>query len=486
MSMPTSQSRVLQALDALKRFDRRGGAAFLADELRHGPKTGVVWRGVSRLATQIGESEMALEAAARFARTEPVSIERLLHYWGELAAHGRPDSALAEIACLPPALREHPNVLHLLGALAGEAGDFSRAEEFYRQALAKANAPQTWFALAMIKTFTANDPDLSAMARLRHSIAGYDAATQARFLYGLAKAWDDCGDQELAFALYEEGAALRRAEMRFDGKALARFADGLIRDFDRQALTRFAPSQLRTSRALFVNGLPRSGTTLVEQIIASHSSVVGGAELNLVRAALIPTGDYTLAGAKAYQSRMGSDPDPWGELGRDYHRMLDMRFGASGLVVDKTLSQSHFMGLLLHMLPGAKVIWLRRNPADTALSCFRSFFTAAIPWSWSLADIGTYFRIEDRLYAHWAALFPDRILTVPYEGLAQAPEEWIARILGHLDLADEPRVHEFHKTKRNVRTASVQQVRAPISSSRVGSAARYGSLMDDFHAAYGA
>lgn len=487
MTITSSPSRILEAVDALKRFDRIRGASLLREELREGPPTGLRWRSVAMLAAQIGEIDIALEASSRFALTEPVTLERLLEYWGALAEHGRADQALAEVARLPIAVREHPAVLHFLAAMTGEAGDFTRAEDLYRRALAKSDGgtPQTWFALAMIKTFSSDDPDLAAMEQIRADVSRGDPAVHARFLYGLAKAWDDCGEKERAFSLYAQGAALRRSEARFDPAALARFADGLIRDFTVDGIARLTPSEEPASRALFVNGLPRSGTTLVEQILASHSAVGGGAELNLVRAAMIPAGDYSFAGALDYQRRERGKIDPWGDLARDYHRMLNMRFGDCGLVVDKTLSQSHFMGLMLHALPGAKLVWLRREPADAALSCYRSFFSASIPWSWSLADIGAYFRIEDRLYKHWSELFLDRILTVPYEALTREPAPWIARILNHFSLDDEPAVHDFHRTKRNVRTASVQQVRAPISTARIGAAQAYGHLMDEFHEAYG-
>jgi hypothetical protein len=142
------------------------------------------------------------------------------------------------------------------------------------------------------------------------------------------------------------------------------------------------------------------------------------------------------------------------------------------------------MGLLLHTLPDAKVIWLRRNPEDAALSCFRSYFTSQLAWTWSLADIGRFFRIEDPLHAHWVENFPERILTVPYEELVRDPAEWIPRILDYAGLAMEPQVLDFHRTRRSVRTASVQQVRNPISTARIGAAEAYGWHMGPFREAY--
>src|SRR5690606_10482255 len=186
--------------------------------------------------------------------------------------------------------------------------------------------------------------------------------------------------------------------------------------FTPKTLEQLKPSQDRRP-ALFVNGLPRSGTTLVDQILVSHSAVADGGEVNLLRASLIPTGDSSMAGALRYQQRMAGSADPWGALAASYFRMLEMRFRTRALVVDKTLGHSHFMGLLAHMLPGARVVWMRRDPEDTALSCFRTFFSSGLPWSWSLEDIARFFRIEDKLHAHWSALFPEQILTVDYQAL---------------------------------------------------------------------
>ena len=484
MATQPTQSRILEAIDSLKACDRQRAVLLLEEELRHGALAGERWKSVARLAGQIGEIEIAIEASRRYSRTEPVNLERMLQYWGELAQYDRTGEARAEASRLPELAQRHPSVLHFLGTLAGQEGDFAKAEELYREAIAQSPyVPQTWFALSMIKTFAPGDPDLGEMERLWPAIErATEPAIRARFLYGLAKARHDCGDYDRAFTLYSEGAALRRAEERWDAAALDRHADGLIRDFTAAAMRQLVPSGAEKP-ALFVNGLPRSGTTLVEQILVSHSKVANGGEVNLLRAALIPTGDHSLNGALSYQRR-SSGGDPWGALAADYFRMLEMRFRTTQLVIDKTLGQSHFMGLLLHMLPEARVIWMRRNPEDVALSCFRNFFTSQIPWSWSLEDIGRFLRIEDRLFAHWTEQFPERILVVPYEQMVRKPDAWIDRILAHSGLPLETQVHAFQKTKRSVKTASVSQVRQPISTSRIGLSQAYDRQLAPFRAIY--
>jgi tetratricopeptide (TPR) repeat protein len=484
MAAPAQQSYVLDAVEALKQLDKARAVSLLQKDLRHGPPTGDRWRSVSRLAAQIGEIDIAIEAARRFSRTEPVTLDRILQYCSELSQYGQTEEAREALNQLPVHLRAVPAVLHFQGTLAGEVGDFAEAERLFRVALARDGSEgQTWFALAMIKTFAIDDPDLASMEKLRPAMARAHPSVRARFLYGLAKALDDCGDQQRAFATYAEGAALRRADAPWDGPAVEKFVNDLIRDFTPEKMEKLLPSA-DDRRALFVNGLPRSGTTLVEQILVSHSQVAEGGEINLLRAALIPTGDYSMQGALNYQQRLSVLADPWGALAADYRRMLEMRFRTSGLVVDKTLGQSHFMGLLLHMLPQAQVIWMRRNPEDTALSCFRTFFTSKLAWSWSLQDIGHFFRLEDRLFKHWSTMFPDRILTVPYEDLAADPGKWVPRIAAHCKLEMEPTMLAPHQTKRGVRTASVQQVRRPINTARIGLSSRYSSQLEAFRAAY--
>src|SRR5690606_3151995 len=156
---PPPQSRILKAIELLKAFDRRSAVALLAEELAAGQPSGDRWRSVNMLAAKIGEIDMALEAARRYAATTPTTLERLLYYWGELSTYGRNREALRLANALPESARAHPAVLHFLGTLAGQEGDFERAMALYRRAIAATpNLPQTWFALAMIETFSPGDP----------------------------------------------------------------------------------------------------------------------------------------------------------------------------------------------------------------------------------------------------------------------------------------------------------------------------------------
>jgi tetratricopeptide (TPR) repeat protein len=481
--MNSPPPRLTQVREAFRRFDRRRVAALVAEEIREGPPSGIHWGNVEAVANQVGEIEYALEAARRFSLTEPRSLERALHYCSMLAVRGRLDAARDELDRLPAAVQQHPAVLNLHQSLAARMGEFERAAELARRMIELAPLNGHYrLALSSIHRFSPGDPDLARLEVLAPKLGGTPPDSQAAFLYALGKARHDCGDHDGAFAAYREGAAKMRTP--FDAAAMERHARDVMRDFTPQNLARLAPSGCDSKRPIFVTGLPRSGTTLVEQILASHSAVADGEEVNLFCCALIPAGDFSLRGGLEYQQRTDS-ADPWGDVGRDYLAMLGQRFGHEGRIVDKTLNHSRFLGFILHALPKAKVIWLRRNAEDTAISCFRSFFgTGTIPWCWSLGDIARHFRLEDELYAHWTAIFPDRIFTVPYEELVADPAPWIAKILAHAGLDPEEATLTPHLRKRAVQTVSVAQVREPISTSSVGAAARYHAHLQPFRDAY--
>ena len=420
MNEPTKPFFV-QALDALKLGDRQRAAALITQQIRFGNTSARNLPSVAQLAEHIGELELAIEAT-RLTVT-PGSLDSLIEYWGTLASYGREAEALAEVERQPDAIRDHPSVLHFRGSVANQLGRFDEAQALFRRALAKApGAMATWFALAMVKTFAAGDPEIVAMERLEGQPGGAPEM-RASLHYALGKAAEDCGEPDRAFAWYAKGAALQRQQRPFDVAQYRAAADKVIAEFTADNIARLRPSRLESQRSLFVTGLPRSGTTLTEQILLGHSMVTDGAELNLFRAALIPLLGSGIADALGYERRADT-ADPWGDIGRDYGRLVDQRFPSPGLVVDKSLGHSLMIGLLLHAMPDARIAWLRRTPDDIALSCFRTYFSSGLPWTWSLTEIADYMKAEDRLFEHWRSVFGERILAVRYEELVREPAAW--------------------------------------------------------------
>jgi tetratricopeptide (TPR) repeat protein len=476
-----AQPFFLQALDKLKGGDRRAAAELIERELGEGNTSARNLASVAQLAVHIGEIELAIDAMRR--SVVPGSIDTLLAYWAMLANHGRSEEALDDIRRQSAALRDHPAVLHFRAMAATQFGSFDEAQDLLRRALSKApTAMQSWFALAMIKTFTSGDPDIDAMERLERQ-AGAPTEPRAALCYALGKAAEDCGDIDRAFGFYTRGAALRRQQGGFDAERFHRAVDEAIRDFTPDRLAQLKPSAFQGLRSLFVTGLPRSGTTLTEQILRGHSAVVDGAEVNLFSPALISMRGQGMDAALAYQQQFAGD-DPWGEIGRDYARLIDIQFPSAGLVVDKSLGQSLLTGLMLHALPEARIAWLRRLPDDVALSCFRTYFSMGLPWTWSLIDIAERIRAEDRLFDHWRAAYPERILVVPYEELVASPGPWADRLQRHFGLPVEPGLEKISRDGRAVRTASVGQVRETISTDRIGRAAAFERHLKPFRDLY--
>jgi tetratricopeptide (TPR) repeat protein len=473
------------ALAAFEARDRDAAVERLTQLERAAAPIGGNWEPAARLAVTLGEVGLALTAARRRLELQPDDPAQQLAYGAILAQCGRIEAAMEAVSGFLPRAVADPQLRYFIGVCAAQLGREPQAERALRAALSLGPFPElaaaAWLNIADLKTFTAGDPDVAAMEQLRARFA----APASNLLYALGKAYDDAGDVATAFARYEAGAGAVRAARPFDAAASSAFVDEVIAGFSTDSLARLPASGLESERPIFVLGLPRSGTTLVEQILASHSAVAGGAELNLFRAATMGLDGYGPRQVAAFAARPGA-ADGWRRFGETYLHLLDERFGAEGRVVDKTLNHSRFLGLIHHVLPRARFIWLRRDAADTALSCFRSHFAEGLNWSWSFADIGRHFADEGRLYAHWTAQFPEAILTVPYEALVAEPDAWIGRILEHCGLPFEPGVRDFHLTQRAITTTSTRQVREPIYNRAVGGWRRYAEPMRPFFEIYGA
>jgi hypothetical protein len=235
-----------------------------------------------------------------------------------------------------------------------------------------------------------------------------------------------------------------------------------------------------TGRAIFVTGLPRSGTTLVQQILTSHSTVDAGGEIGRLGLLAGEVGGSSYRALERYLSRSGVA----GTAQRLWGHLLVERFRTPGRVVDKSLDSSRFLGLAAALLPEAPLVWLTRDPLDRAWSCFRTYFVAGLPWSFDLADMAFHFRLEDALLRRWQEILGDRLLVVPMEALTSEPEPWIRRLLAHCRLAEEPQVFAPHERGGTVTTSSVMQVRRPINRDAIGSAKPYRQFLEPFIEAY--
>lgn len=476
-------ARIERALSAFRARDRDGAAAVLAELVADNPPLGSTWGPVSRLALALGEISLARTAAGRLAELDRRDLSARLNHGAILVQNGRGRAARDLAQALVADHPGHAAAWHFLGSCRAVLGEGEAAVADFRRAIACSPDPfaaaPSWLAIAEARTFSDDqDADLKAMTTLldRWPRGSGSPETRAALLYAIAKANDDLGGTDAAFAAYAEGARLVAGARPDDQAEAEAFVDAVIKGFSADAMSRL-PTGVDSTRPIFVLGLPRSGTTLVEQILVSHSQVADGAEVNLFRTAAIPIGGFSPAAVHAFAA---ARPDGFAAIGRAYLHMLEDRFGPDGRVIDKTLNHSRYLGLIHRVLPQARFIWLRREPGAVAWSAFRTWFAQGVNWSWSLDRIGRYFQGEDRLHAHWTRVMGDAILTVPYEALVNDPGPWIGRILDHVGLAQESGLADFHTTDRAVTTASFAQVRLPIYTSSTDAWRRYERHMEPF------
>ncbi len=471
----------------LQRGDFAGAMTAVRQILGANPDLGETWANVVWLAEQVGDHEAALQAARPFFLLDPLNPVAAFKIADLMAETGRTDQALIVAETFAEQRPGDPAPQYYVGLFNARFGDTDAAIDRFRKALSfKPDLTPAWEQIAALKTFTAAaDPDLAAIETLNTRLASASAEVRAPLLYALGKAYEDLGDADRAFASVAEGARLLGAERPWDGRAFQARVDDILRGFDRAFMDHQFASAVQSDRPLFVVGAPRSGTTLVEQILASVPGVRAGAS-NLFRLATLPLGDHRPARIEAYTAAAAAagQSDIWTGFGANYLAFMDERFGFEGRMVDRTPNQILFLGSVHLALPKAPMVWVKRAAHDVAWSVFRTRFQRGQDWSWSLADIGRYLAVADRLHAHWHGLLGDALRTVDYETLVGAPDAQISALLSSLDLEDAPEAHDFHLTDRAIDSAAMVQVRKPMSAERIGAWRAHEARMAPFTRAY--
>ncbi|HEX8414332.1 MAG TPA: sulfotransferase [Sphingomicrobium sp.] len=473
---------------ALKRGEPLIAVAIARQMLAANALLGDQWRAIGQFAIHVGEWTLALGAMRKLLAASPHDLDRLLAVAETMASAGRPTDAITLCRPYTARFQMDARLFHLLGTLSLELGDTEHGlADLYRAVAIWPHSGMSWLAIAGATDYRADD---NAFGRLRAAAPAVSSATpaaNAAYCYALGKAQGDRGERDAAFASFAVGARLIRPERPYERSADLAEANALRDRFTRDWLHAAAARNLPAAvdPPILVSGVPRSGTTLVEQILTSHSRVSDGGELNLlgIAAETIIGG----AGFEAFGKRLalaGGPEAAWAPLRQRYRYLLSERVGSPGRAVDKSLNTSRLAHVARLALPDSPVIWMRRDPADTAWSCYRTFFAQGLGWSFDLGDLGFHLAVEDLLFAHWKDVFGDQMLVVDYADLVTQPDTWMPRILAHCGLAPEPQVANFHQSERAVRTASVAQVRQPIYSHAVGLAGPQASHLAAFEQSY--
>jgi hypothetical protein len=284
---------------------------------------------------------------------------------------------------------------------------------------------------------------------------------ESELRFAIAKYYDDVEDFKGAFENYKRANDLLKSIAEpYDREAYKGFVDSMIRTYSREVVAHVNGGASESMKPVFVVGMPRSGTSLTEQIIASHPSAKGAGELQFWADAVHEHEALIKAGPLDESTRK--------KLAEGYLRVLEAKSGDALRIVDKAPVNSDYLGVIHSVFPNARIIYMQRDPIDTCLSCYFQKFVLSLNFTMDLSDLADYYREHRRLMAHWRAVLPPgTLLDLPYEELVADQEGWTRKILDFLGLEWDARVLNFHETKRNVATASFWQVRQKMFKNSV-------------------
>lgn len=353
-------------------------------------------------------------------------------------------------------------------------------------AAARPDFGDAYWSLANLKTYRFDEEQTAQMVA-HEADEGLTDVDRYHLCFAIGKAYEDKGEYEQSFRYYARGNALKRKECRYDADALERTLRRQIEVCTREFLASRQPCGSDRGDPIFIVGLPRAGSTLIEQILASHSQVEGTSELSE-----IPRLVLRLSGREQHAPE-SSYPAILRKLTREQLRNLGDGYIADTQIyrhgkphfIDKMPNNFRHLGLIQLILPNAKIIDVRREPMACCFSNFKQLFAAGQEFTYSLEDIGRYYRSYLELMEHWDHAMPGRILRVKYEELVEDLETNVRRILEFCGLDFEPQCVEFYKTGRSVRTASSEQVRQPIFREGIDQWRRFDSWLGPLKVALG-
>ena len=395
-------------------------------------------------------------------------LARALHL---LDRHAESLERAKRAIALNPAL---PDAHATLAQALGDLGRYDEARAALERAIDLApDDARFYYYWGQIARWTADDPRLARLETLAGNAASLPIGRQAELKFALAKAHADCGDAERAFRRQIEGGGLLRRILPYDEAATLGEMDAMCDAIDAAWLDRQRGMGDPSTLPVFILGMPRSGTSLVEQVLASHPKVRAlGERLGLPDALARVCGTPSIPASLAQRAVGWSGPE-LRRLGALYVAAVRHDApAAAARITDKLPANFQFVGLIHAAMPNARIIHVRRDPVDTCLSLFSILFSGhAQPYSYELGELGRYYRAYEKLTAHWRALLPAGVmLEVRYQDVVDDLEQQARRMVAYCDLEWDPACLAFHKTERSVRTMSHAQVRQPIYRSSVGRA----------------
>ncbi len=423
----------------------------------------------------LGQPDQAIASFRRAISLQPGYAEAYNNLGISLTEHGNLTEAMAAYR---QALRARPGYADAYNNLSiahRYAGDLPSAIAACESALSLSLTGNAYLNLANLKRFTPGDPHLRAMEALQAHTPPIPPESRMPLHFALGKAYDDCGDPPRAFPHFVAGNAMKRQTIAYDEAKTLGMMDRIREAFSAERMQALRGLGHGSASPIFILGMPRSGSTLLEQIFGAHPQVFGAGErTDFTRFAtgVLAPGHYPEAACGITQANL--------------HRLaglyLDRMHGLAGgapRFTDKMPGHFLYAGLIHLAFPNALIIHTRRNPADTCFSCFTKLFRLGHLYSFDLGELGRYYRAYERLMAHWRSVIPaESMIEVDYESLVADPRGEAARILARCGLPWNDSCLAFEKSARPVLTASATQIRAGIHTRAIGRAGAYAEFLE--------
>lgn len=448
--------------------DLKTALAICEDALKSHPRNTELVGMAGKLSADMKMTPEAEAYFARYIRLNPKSAEG---YAGRGIARKDQADYRHALQDLRRACRIAPDNAEYrlnLGNVQEITGDLDDARASFEAALQiNPDFAEAFRKLAGHKTFGADDPQVLHMTRLA-AVGGLNAGIAVNLHFALAEIHDKTGNAEQAFHHFHQGNAIKRGTLaNYDPNVVLHRIARTARVFNADLFEQFKSAGDPDTRPVFIIGMPRSGTSLVEQILASHPKIHGAGETRFVELQLA---DYItrIQPDKGYPDFL---PDLTSEaltvMGQGIMQALSQNAGSAEHITDKMPQNFIYAGLIKLILPNARIIHCRRDPLDTCFSCFKKMFSDDVPFSFDLDDLANYYKSYRALMDQWRGILPGGMLEVDYENVVDDLEGEARRLIEYCGLEWDPACLSFHETTRDVATASNLQVRKPIYKTAV-------------------
>ena len=459
-----------------KRF--RDAEVILKEVVKNAPDYVRAWVDLANVQRELNQFDDSLDSARHVLKLAPDTAESHMVYGSAVGMAGGHEEA---IEAYEQAIKIAPDKPGAYSSIAHHQKTIGRQEAAiasYRRAIeTRPDHAESYWSLANLKTFRFEDHEVAAMLSLLEQDLPDESRAQVHNALGLEM--EGRKDYDQAFYHFEKCNEARRPLELYDPVDTESTYDRMIELFTPALIESHADNPAADITPILVVGLPRSGSTLIEQILASHSQVDGTHELgDLSRAVQVVRKERSRRG-RFPEVLGGLTDDQWRRIGKEYLRRTEIHRAGSPYFVDKNPNNFIYAGILRIAVPNAKIIDARRHPLDSCLGSFKQLFASGQPFTYDMTELCEYYLQYQRLMDHWHSVLPGFVLDVQYESVVADLETQVRRILDFCGLPFEEACLRFHETERAVKTASSEQVRQPIYSSSVNLWRKYEPHLDE-------